>query len=98
MATATEVKPLENYRLWVRFSDGIDGIVDLSRFAGRSVFTLWDDYAQFQKARVGSSGDVVWNDEVDLCPDALYLEITNKKPEDLFPSLGHAAPWWCPRT
>jgi hypothetical protein len=24
---------------------------------------------------------------MDLCPDALYLKVTSKKPEDLFPAL-----------
>jgi len=28
-----------------------------------------------------------WNEEIDICPDAVYLKITSKKPEDLFPML-----------
>ncbi|MBI4688680.1 MAG: DUF2442 domain-containing protein, partial [Nitrospirae bacterium] len=31
------VRPLENYRLWLRFSDGVEGIVDLSDFVGKGV-------------------------------------------------------------
>ena len=37
--------------------------------------------------RIGSSGELAWGDEIDICPDALYLRITGKKPEDLFPKL-----------
>ena len=33
-----EVKPLENFRLYVKFSDGAEGKVDLSEFAGKEVF------------------------------------------------------------
>lgn len=27
---------------------------------------------------------LAWGDQVDLCPDALYLKVTGKRPEDLF--------------
>jgi hypothetical protein len=37
--------------------------------------------------KIGSSGELVWNDQIDLCPDALYLKVTGKKPEDIFPAL-----------
>ena len=83
-----QVKPLEDYRLWIQFADGAEGIVDLSDMAGKGVFSRWDDYREFQKAHISSAGDVAWDDEIDLCPDALYLKVTGKKPEDIFPKLG----------
>jgi hypothetical protein len=83
-----QVKPLEDYCLWIQFADGVEGIVDLSGMAGKGVFSQWKDYREFQKARVGSAGEVTWGDEIDLCPDALYLKVTGKKPEKLFPKLG----------
>jgi hypothetical protein len=36
---------------------------------------------------IGESGEIAWNEEVDLCPDALYMKITGKTPEELFPNL-----------
>jgi len=33
------------------------------------------------------SGAIKWNDDVELCPDALYLKLTGKKPEEIFPNL-----------
>jgi len=85
----TEVKPLKNYRLEVKFSDGVQGIVDLSGFAGKGVFALWNDYRQFEKVEIGTSGELVWNDEVDLDGLAIYLKITGKRPEDVLPKLRH---------
>jgi len=38
-----QIKPLENYRFWIEFSDGVEGIVDLSYLAGQGVFALWND-------------------------------------------------------
>ncbi len=87
LPTLTEVKPLANYRLRVRFSDGVEGVVDLSSFAGRGVFALWNDYSQFEKVSVGTSGELIWNEEVDLDGLGVYLKLTGKKPEDVLPKL-----------
>ncbi len=46
-----------------------------------------DDPLAFNQVRIGSSGELVWDDRIDLCPDALYLKVTGKKPEDIFPAL-----------
>lgn len=87
MPKLIEVKPLENYRIWVKYSDGVEGVVDLSDLVGKGVFAAWNDYREFQKVHVGPSGEIAWSEEIDLCPDAIYLKITGKKPEDLFPKL-----------
>ena len=83
----TEVKPLEKYRLNIKFSDGVQGVVDLSEFAGIGVFALWNDYSQFEKVKIGRSGELIWNEEVDIDGLAIYLKLTRKKPEDVLPKL-----------
>jgi Protein of unknown function (DUF2442) len=82
-----EVKALPNYTLWLRYDDGTKGEVDLSEFAGRGVFKLWNDYDLFMKVAIGERGQLIWNEELDMCPDALYLRLTGKAPEDVFPNL-----------
>ena len=82
-----EVKALEEYHLWLKYSDGVEGTVDLSNLVGKGVFARWDDYREFQKVHIGPGGEIVWGEEIDLCPDALYLRLTGKKPEELFPRL-----------
>ena len=32
-----------------------------------------------------------WGDAIDLCPHALYMQLTGKSPEDIFPNLRKAA-------
>ena len=83
----TDVKPLENFCLSLRYSDGVEGKVDLSEFAGKGVFALWNDYNQFRKVTIGSSGELVWNENVDMDGLGLYLKLTGKKPEDILPKL-----------
>lgn len=82
-----EVKPLKNFHVHVKFSDGVEGIVDLSKFAGKGVFALWNDYSQFEKVSIGSSGELVWNEDVDMDGLGIYLKLTGKEPEDILPKL-----------
>ncbi len=88
MAKPIEVKALPNFRIWLRYDDGANGEVDLSDLAGRGVFKAWEDLTVFNAVRLGSHGAIEWGADIDLCPDAMYLQLTGKAPEDLFPSLG----------
>jgi uncharacterized protein DUF2442 len=87
MPIPVEVRPLANYKIWLRYDDGVEGEVDLSDLAGRGVFEAWNDPAFFRSVRIASHGAVEWGSELDLCPDALYMRLTGKTPEDLFPTL-----------
>ena len=87
MPTPVEVKALDSYRIWVRFSDSVEGEADLSEYAGKGVFARWNDYRRFQAVHIGPGGEIAWDDAIDMCPDAIYLKITGKRPEDLFPKL-----------
>ena len=81
------VEPREGLRIWVRFRDGNEGAIDLSHLAGKGVFKAWDDRAFFESVRINSYGEVAWGDEIDLCPDALYIQLTGKTPEEVLPGL-----------
>ena len=87
MVRVTTVKALPNYTLWLKYDDGVEGNVDLSRLVGKGVFTAWNDRHVFEQVRIGDSGELCWGDTLDLCPDALYLRLTGKSPEQLFPAL-----------
>jgi len=80
---------LQGYHLELVFDDGVRGVVDLSGLVGKGVFAIWSDHRIFEQVRVGSFGELVWGDQIDLCPDALYLRATGKEPEDIFPALRH---------
>lgn len=87
MRKITRVRVLNDYRLELEFDDGVEGMVNLVELVGKGVFALWRDRQAFEQVRIGSSGELVWGEQVDLCPDALYLKVTGKKPEDVFPAL-----------
>lgn len=87
MMKAIEVKPLSGYRIWLRYMDGVTGEVDLSHLAGRGAFKVWTDRKVFESVHVDASGAIAWSRDIDLCPDALYLRLTGKAVEELFPKL-----------
>ena len=87
MNKITKVKALKDYRLHLTFADGADGTVDLSDLVGKGVFALWNDYAAFEDVRIGQGGGLCWGDQIDLCPDSMYLKVTGKQPADIFPNL-----------
>ncbi len=91
MRKVTRVKVLEDWKLDLTFDDGASGVVDVSHLAGRGVFALWLDRGAFEAVRIGPSGELAWGDEIDLCPDALYLDAMGKKVEDVFPAARHEA-------
>lgn len=79
-------KALPEYRLEFRFNNGDCGIVDLSEFVGRGVFTTWQQPGVFERVTVTAEGAIAWPGDIDMCPDALYLRMTGRRPEDLFPA------------
>ena len=83
----TGAKPLEKYKLFLRFDDGVSGVVDLSDIAGRGVFEAWKHNGIFEQVRITEVGALEWPGELDLCADALYLKLIGKQPEDIFPTL-----------
>ncbi len=75
MFKPVQVKAGPNYKLWLKYADGVEGEVDLSHLAGKGVFSLWDDYAAFEKVYIGNSGQIAWTDEIDICPDTVYMSL-----------------------
>ena len=82
-----DVEPRAGFCIWLRYEDGVEGEIDLSDVAGKGVFAAWLDRDFFEDVRIGELGEIAWRNEIDLCPEALYLEITGKSPEEIWPRL-----------
>jgi len=79
MERITACEPRPGYKLWLRFSDGSEGVVDLSELVGQGVFAAWLDPAHFNKVAVDPmTRTVCWPDGIDLDPDVLYSNVTGK--------------------
>jgi hypothetical protein len=80
----TEAKPLPGFRLALQFDNCEGGVVDLTDFVGVGVFAAWEEPGVFERVSITAEGAVEWPGELDMCPDALYLRKTGKRPEDVF--------------
>ena len=79
------VKALEGYRIWIKFDDGIEGELDLSHHAGRGVFKAWEDREFFEAVRLSPYQVIVWGEDLELCANALYMELTGKTVDEVLP-------------
>jgi hypothetical protein len=71
----TDVRVEGDYALWVRFKDGVEGIVKFMPSAFRGVFANLRSPAEFSRVSV-IDGVVTWPGELDLAPDAMHEQIS----------------------
>ena len=90
MPQLCDVQARPGYSLWLQYDDGVQGELELSHLVGRGVFAAWTDEAVFGRVSLGQQGQPTWDDDLDLCPDALYLALTGKDAVELFPGLAPA--------
>ncbi len=73
---------LPNYKLSLLYNDGVVGEVDLSSWSKNELFDFWIEDQNFSKFAIDKFGKMVWNDAVDMDPDAWYLQLINKTFEE----------------
>jgi len=86
MIRPVAVNALDGFKLRLRYADGVEGVIDLSKLVGRGVFAPLADATVFRNVRIGDSGQIAWSEEMEICPDSAYLEITGRVPQ----AAGHA--------
>jgi hypothetical protein len=69
-----EVKPEPNYRLFVRFKDGLAGRVQLRREELTGALAPLLDVNFFEQVFI-DCGAVAWPGDIDLAPDAMYSQV-----------------------
>ena len=76
METIIDVKPLENYQIWVLFADNFDATIDLRPFITSGISTRLLDIDYFNQVRIDEFGGITWNNGFDFCPNYLR-ELSN---------------------
>ena len=72
----------DDYKLYLLFEDGVEGVVELKKWKGKGVFEYWNDELNFKKFKVTQDKKLEWNENIDMDPDALYLKLINKTFEE----------------
>ena len=72
MSRVQAVRALDDYRLNVRFDDGIEGEIALGDRLFGPVFEPLRDPVVFGQVIVEDFGAIAWPNGADLAPDAIY--------------------------
>ena len=72
------VKPFPDWKLEVIFKDGVKGIYDMSQSIGKGVFSPLKDPANFNQVYIGEYGQIAWSEEMEICSDAVYKELSRR--------------------
>jgi hypothetical protein len=85
----TDCRASKDYRLWLKFDDGVEGSVFLGDLLELGAFSLWRDVDQFCRVVVDrKSATVVWDGGIRLDPDILYQDLLASKAAKEFSSQG----------
>ena len=77
MPQLLEVKPLEKYNLFCRYSDSTEGKISISNLLSKNDFYKLKDIAFFQKVGIDPfTNDISWGEGISLCRNAVYKLIT----------------------
>ena len=80
MHRVTECKASQDYRLWLRFEDGLEGSVFLGNLVDLGPFSAWRDVNQFCRAVVDrEAATVVWDGGIQFDPDILYQDLLSSR-------------------
>jgi len=71
-----EAKYLYDYAIWLRFNDGIEGEIDLSKELEGEIFGPLKDLQKFKSFKIDPIlGTIVWENGADLAPEFLYENV-----------------------
>ena len=71
-----EAKYLGDYRIWLRFEDGVEGDVDLEKELWGEVFLPLKDQSRFSEFVLNKELEtIVWPNGADFAPEFLYQQL-----------------------
>ena len=78
-----DVRPLDGFRIWIRFNDGTEGELDLTEYAEKRWFQPWQDRRVFENVWIPPHGGYIrWGDDSEesdmgFCLTWLYTELND---------------------
>lgn len=80
MHRVTECRASRDYRLWLKFEDGLEGSVFLGDLLEVTPFSAWRNVDQFCRVAVDrNAATVVWEGGIRLDPDILHQDLMSSK-------------------
>lgn len=75
-----EVRPRDGWKIWVRFSDGVSGEVDVGWLRGNPLFADLENRMTFEGVSVHPNLKVVsWGENLEIDPCDMYDKLAEAK-------------------
>ena len=75
MVGVASVKPMKDYTLFLTFTNGRKGVLDVKPYLNRGpVFRQIANPVTFSSVRVSDGETVEWVNGADICPDTVYAK------------------------
>jgi hypothetical protein len=84
-----QCRATRDYRLWLKFEDGVEGSVFLGNMLEVAAFGAWRDVDEFCRARLDPAvSTVVWSGGIRLDPDILYQDLVANRSKPVLQAAG----------
>jgi len=71
-----QVKAINQYLIWLKFTDSTEGQIDLSYLINKPIFKSWLNPTFFDKVYIDTETNAIaWDENIELCPDNMYLKL-----------------------
>ncbi|MBI5402808.1 MAG: DUF2442 domain-containing protein [Ignavibacteriae bacterium] len=77
MERIVQVKPLDNFKVWVKFADGFSADVDIKPFIKGGISDALKEKEFFKDVKVDDFNGISWKNGFDFCPNFLREYIKN---------------------
>lgn len=71
MESIIDVKPLDNYQIWVRFADDFSASINIKPFITIGISARLSDIEYFKQVKIDQFGGITWDNGFDFCPNYL---------------------------
>jgi Protein of unknown function (DUF2442) len=71
MYETIEIKVLANYKIWVKFNDGEERVIDILPFLNKGIAKELLDIKKNNEVKIDSGGGIYWANGYDFCPNYL---------------------------
>lgn len=71
MESIIEVRPLEDFNVWLLFADNYNATINLRPFISDGISAKLLDYEYFKQVKIDEFGGISWDNGFDFCPNYL---------------------------
>lgn len=71
MESVVEIKVLESYKIWIKFSDNTSAELNLKPFLTTGISAHLLEPSYFKKVQIDNMGGISWENGFDFCPITL---------------------------